>query len=392
MKNPNSGKLRFSAFSAVAVLAAGLSACSSGNVSVTGTGGQAAGTPPTGAPSRTVNGGGSGNAGGNGVGGIKSASNIFYERVLVDDGQVQSVVALSYLPESSSGAEPFGISLRVPQVFGNNPIFRPSSDSITYLRSTGIGSDALVSVSLESGASQSLFAFPRSAADFALSPSGSNLAWAGRDGSLSVVQLGGASSDIQAIKLGGYRAKSVAWNSTGTRLLMRTDADAWVFAKNGASWQQEETFRSVTAAAFSPDGLSLATVGHDDKTLRVAKLGASGAGFSHALDSSEIYDLSWAQGGLLTYWARLSNGSQEIRSFDILGKDSVAEKTLARLSVPAWVQGGVICPVWSQDGESLYYSDYADNEYVIERLSGGRTDVFAQAPAADEGFVCPKGE
>jgi hypothetical protein len=379
-------------------------ACSSGDVTVRG--GASIATPAVsgaGSPSRSQT-GGTGPASSGGV--AHPGQKIFFERILAEEGLPQFVIAVSYLPQGSHDSAAFGVPLRVPQKFGESAIFVPGADVVTYLRSTGIGSDSLVVTRLSSSRSRPLFAFPRPVASFALNASRDLLAWAGVDGTLSTVAFGDVSAAVRGVDLSGYRAKSVAWNAVGTRLLMRTETDAWVFRLDPStlSLKQEAVFRGVSGSVFSPKGDRLAIVGRDDRVLRVVGLDAATAP-GHVpgdawltLESSQIHDLSWNDKRGMAYWVRLPDGTAEIRRIieEKSTEKSPSEKILARLGIPNQVGEGVVCPAWSSDGQMIYYSDFIDGEYVIERLSDGKGSpvpaLFAQPPMADEGYVCPASE
>lgn len=328
---------------------------------------------------------------------------IFFERVRAMGGMPQYFMDVSFLPQQAHGSLPFGVPLKTLQDFGPNPVFAPAADQV-FVLSRSTGTDSLISASLSTFRPQPVFSFPRPVADFALSPDHGLLAWVGEYGTLSVSALGGDSqAPVRTLDLAGYRGKSVAWNATATRLLMRTDKDAWVYSVDSSGQlEQQAVFRDVTASAFSPEGDRVAVVGKKDRVLRIVDLSGGSGSALLTLDSSELYDFSWTQHGI-AYWVRLVSGFQEIRSL-MPTKDAavtLSERTIARLSVPLQTQGGVVCPAWADGGASVYYGDFLDGAYVIEHVGGlseaapkalSKATTFVQAQASDEGFVCPRSE
>jgi predicted small secreted protein len=346
---------------------------------------------------------------------------IFFQRVTFAEGLLDQLLSIDYAsknaPRSSSSD---GIPV-VAQDFipGAGLVLNTdNSDSVTYLRSLDVGADALVTTTLSTQESQVRFRFSRTVKSFSiqgaetLSKDASSwvVAWADKSGVVSIGENLNPSVATLAIPSGATskRATTVQWNASGDYLLVRTVADAVLYKVGSQGIAFERIYSGVSASAFSPDGSKVALVQTKDATLQVIDLLTVAAAKSEKaeaqinLDSSTIHDFSWNAHGF-TYWARLKSGMGEVRFLsydsDKAGTDfklPQGEVTVAQLGVPDGVQDGVVCPSWS--GDRIYFSDFDNGSYVIEKASvgsgkfGGATEFMR--PLADstdsEGFVCPK--
>jgi len=342
---------------------------------------------------------------------------IFFQRVTLDEGLPDQLLSIDYASKNAAKSSSFGIPV-VAQDFTPGAGVVPNadnSDSVTYLHSSDVGADELVTTILSTLASQVRFRFPRNVKAFsiqggdALSSDASTwvIAWADKSGVVSIGENLNPSVTTLAIPSSATskKATTVQWNASGDHLLVRTVADAVIYKASSQGITFDRIYSGVSASAFSPDGSKVALVQTKDATLQVIDLSVAASEKPETqinLDSSAIHDFSWNAYGF-TYWARLKSGMGEVRflSFDSdkAGKDfklPQGEITVAQLGVPDAIQDGVVCPSWS--GDRIYFSDFDNGSYAIEKASvdsgkfGGATEFMK--PLADstdsEGFVCPK--
>jgi len=358
-----------------------MTGCSQGKVDVTS---KISAENPVHAQDAVVNDQGAHGAGGS----EKDQKHVFFEQVLLEQGVPQYLISISFLAQDSKTPNPFGIALTRAQEFNAHATFYPGRDSyeqVTYLRSIGYGSDSVVTTSLRTLKTSGVHTFARPAVDFSISKQGKMAALDNK----GVVTLQGQPLSLDA------KALSLAWNATGERLLVRTDSAAWVYAFEDEKLILNRIILDVSASQWNAEGNALAYV-KKNKFLYVAHFEQPNDRLDEwkgALESSEVYDLSWGNQGLI-YWTRLPSGIQEIRRVVLKNEDeqdSLKEKTIVQLSVPSQIKNGVVCPV--ADGEMLYYSDFDDGTYVIEKMKLGKRaqpKLFSKAIARDEGLVCPK--
>jgi hypothetical protein len=369
-----------------------ITACNTGNVQVD----NGSTAPPTAASNSQQGSVSSPNPtlGGSSGSSEKSAdANVYFERVMVGLSLPQTVIAISFTADNVSDIAPFGVSLNGFQNFNPNSVFIPGSNEITYLRTIDVGTDAILSTSPSTMQTQQVFAFPRQVVDFSIDRNSNTVAWVDTAGVISVSLMDGSQSETLDTSsfTTNVIADKVAWNSTGTRLLVLSNNNSALVFTTGNT--KPTALNHVSTAAFSPDGSQLAYFSSNNKSIHIVDITSGTDTQAGVLESSEIHDFSWSQGGGISYWTRLSSGQEEIRVFTA----ATQETTVAELSVPASIGDGVVCPAWM--GSTLYFGNFYAGNYLIERTATGakkqiEAKPFTQVPPGDlnEGFICPKVE
>ena len=328
-----------------------------------------------------------------------AAGRIFFERVLVDHGVIQTVIALSFASPLTRTKIPFGISLRLGRGLEAGPIFSVGLNQVAYLRSNGGLRSSLVATTMNSMKSQVLADFSVPVAGFSFSQPHDQLAWIDGAGKTFITEVKAKVSGHAPLTLAlpntADQAGSVEWDRHGRRLLVRTRAGtSLLYSPGEQGLMLSHAVPGTVAAAFSPDNSQMVFI-KEDRSLEVIRLVDQGTPVSVVtasvmLESAQIHDLVWRKPHELSYWARLADGAAEIRTLDL---SSGLESARAELSLPVAAGDGVVCPVWV--GDTVYFGNFTNGEYVIERMRvlgglGGLREIFAQPPAPDEGFICPK--
>jgi hypothetical protein len=370
-------------------------ACNTGNVQVASPAGTSQpGTSGTSQGSSSGNGGSGNQQPGTTTG--KTANKIFFERITVRNAIPQSMIAISFDSENSKGGDtPFGLTLSGNQDFSENSTFTPTKTKIIYFRNTDVDTDALLSATIDSLASNQIFSFPREAVDYSLNQDQSKVAWLDKTGALTVSSIGDLT--YQAVDTSAVGSNTVLnhvlWNSDSSYLLARADNGKALLFKGTA---KPTLLSDVNAAAFSDDGTKLAYFVSAKKEVHFIDL-ASGPNalkdtLEGTLESSEIHDLTWNSSTSISYWTVLASQAKELRVFS-----GGNETTLAALTLPASTQDGVVCPAWI--GDKVYFANYDSGEYVIQQINLDKdakksvgASTFAKIPSGDlsEGLVCPK--
>jgi hypothetical protein len=232
-------------------------------------------------------------------------------------------------------------------------------------------------------AKTSLYAFPRQAQAISLSLSANRVAWTDESGALAVSELGTrrlvpiplpAGETASRVNLSADGSKLFAIGSSGTLYPF-----SYTASENGGAWTANPGVSTAAAGAWSADGAHLAVV----DTHGALQLDGQPAA---TLASGDVHDLSFGQDGELLYWVRLPAGSTEIRSLNT-GDSTATERTEVAIGVPAAAGDGVVCPV-RVDGQ-LFFAEYFQGEYRVEKSQAGLTVAVAAPPAPDEGYLCP---
>jgi hypothetical protein len=349
----------------------------------------------------------------------KKADNrkLFFQQVTMDQGLPDQLISIDYVSKNVKNANSDGIPVISQNFNPNAEIVVSGSDtqSVTYLRSMDIGVDAIVTTKLTTEDTEVRFRFPRAVKSFsisgddALSMDASTwvVAWIDQAGVISIGE--DLNPSVGTLKLPdnvtSKKAKTAQWNSSGDRLLVRTESDAVLFKADSQGLVLDRVYSGVSASAFDKSGSKIALVETKGSALQVVNLALVASEKTEAqinLDSSVVHDFSWNSGGFL-YWARLQSGLSEVRFLSYKsdkgpGVDvkSEGEITVAQLGIPGAVQDGVVCPSWS--GDQVYFSDFDNGQYVIEKASlnvgkfmGATQFIKPLMDSTDgEGFVCPK--
>ena len=212
------------------------------------------------------------------------------------------------------------------------------------------------------------------------------MAWVGLDGTVTVVSLNAGNN--QPLNLDGEKAKHVELSADGGTLLVVGRSDAFVFQAGSSGFTRIAKIENTTQAVLNPRATQVAYVDLSQKRLAFLNLDASlNAVPAVALDSTEVYDLSWSSAsGEILYWARTAAGQAEVRAVSL--KKSTEEK-ISDLSIPDGVTSGVVCPV-EVDGQ-VFFGTVSNNFYVIQKYSEDTgASVFIQPEGYEEGYICPK--
>jgi hypothetical protein len=334
-----------------------------------------------------------------------TSDKVFFERVLTEGSSMDQVIAISFSSVDSQTTTPMGIALKNPVDFTPVPLLISGGSQIVYLQSNGLMSSSLVSTSLGELSTRSIYDFSNEIVAASASLGAQVVASIDAQGGVSITNLStNTSADILAAS--SDPATRVLLSSSGNRVLIRTASGlllSYASDSEGQTWKQEFSVPSVSAATLNSDGTKLVYVTNDAEVFVQAP--GSTATKLGSTSSSEIFDLSWTsentKAPALLYWARLKNGSEEIRTLSTEG--AFQEQTIARINVPSSATDGVVCPKIA--GGSLYFANFTGGEYKIERApskTGGLGNIgssgaftfgqpidFAVPPAGDEGFICP---
>jgi hypothetical protein len=385
-----------------------ISGCNTGNVQV-GSDGPASAAPGTQTQTTPAPSVPSGNSQTDSTGASQQENQVYFERVESTGGLPDKVIGVSFASEDTTTTTPDGLALKSPAAFSPSANFFPGVNQIVCLQSNGLFSNSLSATSIDTMLSQSVFDFPRATNVISMDSSQNLVAWIDLSGTVSVSSL--ALGTTESISLSGDSAVLLSLSASGNQLLVRTASGAAITFtssadKGGAgTWNQVLNIPSVSAAAFSPDGKQLVYV--NDRglfTVGTDRSDAVGA-LQVSLESAQIYDLAWNAGNVVSYWTRLQSGAGEIRVVNLAsdsgdskkdGQGSVvphSEHLVVAVNMPAAVTDGVVCPAWNRD--HLYFGDYTDGKYLIEKAARGKGAVsgvaaFAIPFSAYEGFVCPK--
>jgi hypothetical protein len=332
---------------------------------------------------------------------------LFFERVKVTINDISSLFSISFAaPGASQGSTPFGVALKRAQAFVPHPIFVPFQSKVIYLRSTGIGADSLAVTELGSMSTTSFFVFPNQVLDFALSPSQDQLAWVDVDGAVSVVEISNI-SNVTVLDKGPEGKPGIAlpsrikWSAAGNHVLVEVDKQTEIYTRSsGASpqWKKTASIPDANEAVFSPDGNAIgyfSAADHAIKTAQVTGDFSKAALVLQAASLKEVHDLSWSASNRFLYWTRLDSGLAAVKSTPALRGAPDPDFTIAELGVPSFVGDGVVCP--TSVGSSVYYSDYADGEFIINQAllsanSQASVSAFAtpyNSGELSEGYICP---
>jgi hypothetical protein len=321
---------------------------------------------------------------------------VYFERIQEQNSLPFNIIAIGFMSTQSSGASPFGISLKGIQPFSSRPIFVPGQNEVTYLRTVDVGMDALLSTSLDALDTQQLMGFPSQVKDFSIDSKQASVAWLSDDGGIFVSHL--SDSSMQTLDTSSFPTNVIATeiqtNPAGTQLLaLVNNGTGYLYKnKNKTSKDAPSLIANMTAAAFSPDGTQLVYLNSSAKALHVIELDSLADTKAGDLESDDIHDLSWSISGGISYWARLASGQKEIRTLN-----AGVETTITQLTLPDAVGEGVVCPSW-KDG-IVYFANYYAGAYAIEKTDTGqkqkKTAPIAQISSygtmsSSEGFVCPK--
>jgi hypothetical protein len=366
-----------------------LSACDTGNVQVGN------GSPPqsAGATQGSTNGGSPGSQE-PGTSSKGSAGEVYFERVIVGNGTPQSVIAISFTQTATKGENPWGVDLNGNQAFSETAPFIPTQLNVVYLYSSNVDTDVLLSTALESFQSHQIFSFPRVVTAFSLNSDQSKVAWLDKAGTLTVSDIASGKDETVDTSLVGKTTilTHVEWNSDDSFLLARADDGSALLYKSEAP--KPVLLSNVNASSFSKDGTELAYFNASNKSVHILNLTSNKDTVAGTLESSVIHDFGWSSTASLTYWTLLASQAKELRIFVIA---SGTEITVASLTLPQFVQDGVVCPAWI--GNKVYFGNYDSGNYVIEQTNLNKDakgpigmQTFATIPNGDlsEGLVCPK--
>jgi predicted small secreted protein len=374
---------------AVIVAAVGLAGCNTGDVSVAGSG-----TAPQTVPGASND--GSGDAGIGARPGGKPAAGVllYFEQTRTDSADNTTILGIAFQGEGGSTSSPAEIPLRTEQTLPTYPAFGHSGTEVHYLYSPRFAKDALIGVDTNTMAPRTLFGFPERVLDFAINHQGDRVAWLDNAGKVFVSTLPQGDTETLSLEKGTPPATKVQWDSAGQQLLALTAKGALLFGSKGGAWTVTWQAADATTAVLGPDGGSVAYIKADGTLHRVALGGSLKKTIPPdkpvgTLGARPINDPYWSSGALLTYWTSTAAGVNEVHAFDLdTGQDSI----VARLSVPDSVGSGIVCPIAL--GNSIYFTDSAQGQYVIERVElgkgGGTPQLFAQPISDDEGYICPR--
>jgi hypothetical protein len=296
------------------------------------------------------------------------------------------VYAISYVSLSATELTPSGVLLKSVLDFGAQANFFPDGDKVFYL--SDWPGNSLSSTTLSDMKTNAVFTFAGSARSVSMNSDRSAVAWIDRAGAPHAVALAGSDSATRvdfALDSGDTATKIEI--ESGQVLVLTASKNAILFASTGGA--PELKLNGVSVAALDADGSRFAYLKSDGTLAVESGLGAgvtAESGDALKLESPSIRDLGWTADGRVSYWTTLASGGREVRVADLATHQEISA---ASLSLSDSVGEGVVCP--SFDGNTVYFSDLVNGEYVIRASAqGSEARTIAVPPEADEGLVCPK--